>query len=200
MNPGRLRKLGLHSGYIIPSDHWGAIERTCGEEASERSALLVEVPEETRQAFEAANTQVQSKLTALRTGGGLYVLAIALQAGACQPRIVLNLSEPHVRQYLEEAAVSGELLLGLHAQDNGWVHSTVLAIEREKLARILAPSAGASPLPFEAAEEQKILVCFRLLHDLPYVVFGGKPAHKVNVVYVKDTSRLLFAGASVMDT
>lgn len=191
MSPGKLRELGLHSGYIIPSEHWGAIERVCGEDASERSALLVEVPDETRQAFEAADAQVQSRLTTLRTGGGLYVLAIALQVGACQTRIVLNLSEQHVQQYLDEAAISGELLLGLHTQDNGWVHSTVLAIEREKLERMLGPSTGASQLPFEAEEEQKILVCRKLLHDLPYIMFGGEPAHKVNAVYVKDTSRML---------
>ncbi|REE17122.1 hypothetical protein B0G71_0059 [Paraburkholderia sp. BL27I4N3] len=40
MNSALLREHGLHPGYIIPSAHWSSIERICGEEPSERSALL----------------------------------------------------------------------------------------------------------------------------------------------------------------
>ncbi|MGE8166006.1 hypothetical protein ACQKRQ_38435 [Paraburkholderia sp. NPDC080076] len=194
MNSALLREHGLHPGYIIPSAHWSSIERICGEEPSERSALLVEVPEEMQRAFEATHALGQSRLSTLRSGGGMFLLAVTLQIETCQTRVVLNLSEPHVRQYLQEATASGELLVGLHTRDDNWVHSTLLAIEPDACSRLLETSAGAVMFSTEDAWNEKASACSRLLQDTKFFVFDDKPASCVSVVFVKDTSQFLKPG------
>lgn len=191
-----LRRLGLHSGYIIPSQHWSAVERACEEEVSGKSALLVEVPVEMRQAFEATQSLGCAKISTLRSSAGLYFLVVTLQISDCQTRVVLHLAEPHVRQYLTEAIVSGELLVGLSTDDDSWTHSTVLSIAPEVCRRLLEVPAGARPRPAKEVEQQKLRVCDRLLKDTGYVAVGGKPAASVSVVFVRDLSQpLALAGA-----
>lgn len=191
MNSATLRQLRLRPGYIIPSTHWSSIKGICGEEPSGRSALLVEVPEEMQRAFEATNSLGQARLSTLRSGGGMLLLAITLQIGTCQTRIVSNLSEPHVRQYLQEATVSGELLVGLHTRDDSWVHSTLLAIEPDACRGLLKESAGAVAFSTEDAWNEKASACSRLLQDTKFIVFDDKPASCISVVFIKDTSQFL---------
>ncbi|SOE70846.1 hypothetical protein SAMN05414139_03895 [Burkholderia sp. D7] len=194
MNSATLGQLGLHPGYIIPSTNWSSVERICGDEPSGRSALLVEVPEEMQRAFEATNSLGQSRLSTLRSGGGMFLLAITLQIGTCQTRVVLNLSEPHVRQYLQEATVSSELLVGLHTRDDSWVHSTLLAIEPGACKRLLEAPAGAVAFSTEDTWNEKASVCSRLLQDTKFIVFDDKPTGCISVVLVKDTSQFLKPG------
>ncbi|MFM0248468.1 hypothetical protein [Paraburkholderia sediminicola] len=190
MNSTTLRQLGLYPGYIIPSAHWSSIERLSGEEPSERSALLVEVPEEMQRAFEATNSLGQSRLSTLCSGGGMFLLAITLQIGTCQTRAVLNLSKPHVRQYLREATVSGELLVGLHTRDDSWVHSTLLAFEPGACKRLLETSVGAVAFSTEDVGNEKASACSRLLQDTEFIVLNDKSASSISVAFVKDTSFL----------
>ncbi|CAG4886960.1 hypothetical protein [Paraburkholderia saeva] len=194
MNSTLLRQRGLRPGYIVPSAHWSSIERICGTESSERSALLVEVPEEMRRAFEATHALGQSRLSTLRSGGGMFLFAITLQIGTCQTRVVLNLSEPHVRQYLQEATASGELLVGLHTRDESWVHSTLLAIEPDACGRLLETCAGAVAFSTEDAWNEKVSACCTLLQNTTFIVFDEKPASCISVVFVKDTSLFLKPG------
>lgn len=189
-----LRQLGLYSGYIIPSQHWSAVERACEEEVSGKSALLVEVPVEMQQAFEATQSLGRSRLSTLRSAAGLYFLVITLQIGDCQTRAVLHLAEPHVCQYLTEATASGELLLGLSTEDDSWTHSTVLTIEPALSRHLLTEPAKARHFPDEEIDQQKLLVCGRLLQDTGYVTFNGEPPKRVSVAFVRDLSRPLEFG------
>lgn len=194
MKAALLRQVGLHAGYIIPSQHWSTVERACEEEVSGKSALLVEVPVEMQQAFEATQSLGRSRLSTLRSAAGLYFLVITLQIGDCQTRIVLHLAELHVRQYLTEAIVSGELLLGLSTEDDSWTHSTVLTIEPDVCGHLLKVPAGARQHLAEEVDQQKLLVCGRLLQDTGYVTFNGEPPGNVSVVFVRDLSRPLEFG------
>jgi hypothetical protein len=146
-----------------------------------------------QRAFEATHALGQSRLSTLRSGGGMFLLAITLQIGTCQTRVVLNLSEPHVRQYLQEATVSSELLVGLHTRDDSWVHSTLLAIEPDACRRLLEASTGAVAST-EDAWTEKAASCSRLLQDTEFIVFDDKPASCISVVFVKDTSQFLKPG------
>lgn len=196
MKAAMLRQLGLHAGYIIPAQHWSAVERACEDDASGKSALLVEVPVEMQQAFEATQSLGRSRLSTLRSAAGLSFLVITLQIGDCQTRVVLHLAEPHVRQYLTEAIANAELLLALSTDDDSWTNSAVLAIEPDVCEYLLKVPARARQHPVEEVDQQKLLVCGRLLQDTGYVTFDGEPLKSVSVVFVRDLSRPLeFAGA-----
>lgn len=194
MNSAMLSELGLRPRYIIPSAQWSSIERMYGEEPSDRGVLLAEVPEEMRRAFKANQAPRLSRLSTLRSGGGMFLLAITLQIETCQTRVVLDLSEPHVRQYLQEATVSSELLVGLHTGDDSWVHSTLLAIEPGACKRLLEAPAGAVAFSTEDTWNEKASVCSRLLQDTKFIVFDDKPTSCISVVLVKDTSQFLKPG------
>lgn len=144
-----------------------------------------------QRAFEATNSLGQSRLSTLSSCGGMLLLAITRQIGTCQTRMVLNLSEPHVRQYLQEATVSGELLVGLHTRDDSWVHSTLLAIEPAACRLLLETSAGAVGFSTEDAWNEKASACSRLSQDTKFIVFDDKPVSCISVVFIKDTSQFL---------